>query len=142
MNTAQMSAQISNLVEEGKAKRVFTIHIMSFGYKNGMPVSADMVFDARFIPNPFYVKSLRDLTGNNKKVSNYVMRQPVADDFFRTALDQLEAIVPGYIREGKYHLNLAFGCTGGHHRSVAMAIRVAQALRDKGYRVTLEHRDL
>ena len=101
-----------------------------------------MILDVRCLPNPYYVKSLRKLTGNNKKVSDYVMRSPVAEAFFQSVMDQLEVVVPGYIQEGKYHLNLAFGCTGGHHRSVAMAVRVAQALRDKGYRVTLEHRDL
>ncbi|MBQ1396156.1 MAG: RNase adapter RapZ [Eubacterium sp.] len=136
-----LKAEIERLFGEG-GRNSFAFNIQSFGYKNGLPGEVDAIMDCRCLPNPYYVPSLKKLTGKNKKVSNYVMRQPVADDFFRTALDQLEAIVPGYIREGKYHLNLAFGCTGGHHRSVAMAIRVAQALRDKGYRVTLEHRDL
>lgn len=142
MNTAQMSAQISNLVEEEKDKRVFTIHIMSFGYKNGMPVSADMVFDARFIPNPFYVKSLRDLTGNNKKVSNYVLKHDITQQFMDKIEDMIVQLIPYYMSEGKFSLSVCFGCTGGHHRSVALANELNRRLTESGKRTTLEHRDL
>ncbi len=141
LKAAGLKAEIERLFGEG-GNNSFAFNIQSFGFKNGLPGEADMILDARCLPNPYYVRSLRKLTGNNKKVSNYVMKQPIAETFYQSVIDQLDALVPGYIREGKYHLNLAFGCTGGHHRSVAMAARVAQTLRDKGYRVTLEHRDL
>ena len=107
-----------------------------------MPTEADLVFDMRFIPNPYYVPSLKRLTGNNKKVYSYVFKQSVAEKFVGDLLNLLEDLIPSYIKEGKQHLNLAFGCTGGQHRSVAMADRMAKELRDRGYRITLEHRDL
>ena len=115
---------------------------MSFGYKKGLALGSDMVFDMRFIPNPYYVKSLRALTGNNKKVRDYVMKQTVAQDFLQRTEQLILDLIPSYMREGKYNLNLAFGCTGGHHRSVAAANEMAQRLRAAGKRVTVEHRDL
>ncbi|MGI6177806.1 MAG: RNase adapter RapZ [Eubacterium sp.] len=119
----------------------FAINIISFGYKFGIPPEADLVIDVRFIPNPYYVASLRKLTGRNKKVSSYVMKQPISGKFIESFKSMLDLIIPGYIKEGKYHLNIAFGCTGGQHRSVAIACEMAEQLRNAGYRVTLEHRD-
>ena len=119
----------------------FAINIISFGYKYGIPPEADLVIDVRFIPNPYYVASLRKLTGRNKKVSSYVMKQPISGRFIESFKGMLDIIIPGYIKEGKYHLNIAFGCTGGQHRSVAIACEMAEELRNAGYRVTLEHRD-
>ncbi|MBQ6496297.1 MAG: RNase adapter RapZ [Firmicutes bacterium] len=142
LKTAQMYAEISNLVAEGQDKRAFTINIMSFGYKNGMPVSADMVFDARFIPNPFYVKSLRELTGNNKKVSKYVLKHDITQQFMDKIVDMIVQLIPYYMNEGKYSLSVCFGCTGGHHRSVALANELHRRLNELGKRTTLEHRDL
>lgn len=101
-----------------------------------------MVFDMRFVPNPYYVKSLRSLTGNNKKVRDYVMKQEVARDFMDRTEKMLLDLIPYYMKEGKYSLNLAFGCTGGQHRSVSAANEMADRLRAKGKRVTVEHRDL
>ena len=101
-----------------------------------------MIYDMRFIPNPYYVKSLKNLTGNNKKVREFVMRQQVTGEFLDKLMPMLEFLIPYYVKEGKYNLNLAFGCTGGHHRSVATANEVAERLRQQGKRVTLEHRDL
>ena len=118
------------------------INVKSFGYKRGIPIEADLVLDMRFIPNPYYLPSLKRLTGNNKKVSAYVLRQKITQDFIKAELEMLEMLIPAYIKEGKYHLNIAFGCTGGQHRSVAMADIISKELRAKGYRVTLEHRDI
>ena len=101
-----------------------------------------MVFDMRFVPNPYYVKSLRSLTGNNKKVRDYVMKQEVARDFMDRTEKMLLDLIPYYMKEGKYSLNLAFGCIGGQHRSVSAANEMADRLRAKGKRVTEEHRDL
>ena len=141
MKVSDLQGEIGRLFTEG-GKNSFSINIRSFGYKRGIPSEADFVFDMRFIPNPYYVQSLRKLTGNNKKVSNYVMKSPLSIKFLEDALSMLEDLIPGYIKEGKQHLNIAIGCTGGQHRSVAMADKMAQELRERGYRITLEHRDL
>ena len=142
MKTAQLWAEIKHLVTSGENKKTFMFNVMSFGYKKGIPLAADMVFDMRFIPNPYYVPSLKKLTGNNKKVFHYVMKQQVAADFAARLTDMLDAVIPAYMNEGKYHLNIAFSCTGGQHRSVSMANHMAEVFREKGYRVTLRHRDL
>ena len=141
MKVSDLQVEIGRLFSEGGANS-FAINIRSFGYKRGIPTEADLVFDMRFIPNPYYKSSLRKLTGNNKKVYNYVFRQPVAEKFIGDILNLLEDLIPNYIKEGKQHLNVAMGCTGGQHRSVAMADRLAMELRERGYRITLEHRDL
>ena len=120
----------------------FNVNISSFGYKYGIPMETDITFDLRFIPNPYYVKSLRKLTGNNKKVSAYVFRHEIAEEFVKQFFDLMNMLIPGYIKEGKHHINIAFGCTGGHHRSVAVANRVAEIFRQDGKLVTVNHRDL
>lgn len=142
LKVAELKQEISKIFEEGSGKSSFLINIKSFGYKRCIPIEADLVLDMRFIPNPYYLPSLKRLTGNNKKVSSYVLRQKVTQDFIKAELEMLEMLIPAYIKEGKYHLNIAFGCTGGQHRSVATADEVAKELRAKGYRVTLEHRDI
>lgn len=142
LKVAELKQEISKIFEEGSGKSSFLINIKSFGYKRGIPIEADLVLDMRFIPNPYYLPSLKRLTGNNKKVSSYVLRQKVTQDFIKAELEMLDMLIPAYIKEGKYHLNIAFGCTGGQHRSVATADEVAKELRAKGYRVTLEHRDI
>ncbi|MBF1138498.1 MAG: RNase adapter RapZ [[Eubacterium] sulci] len=142
LKVAELKQEISKIFEEGSGKSSFLINIKSFGYKRGIPIEADLVLDMRFIPNPYYLPSLKRLTGNNKKVSSYVLRQKVTQAFIKAELEMLEMLIPAYIKEGKYHLNIAFGCTGGQHRSVATADEVAKELRAKGYRVTLEHRDI
>ena len=117
MKSAQLWAEIKHLLTSGENQKTFIINIMSFGYKRGTPMAADMVFDMRFIPNPYYVKSLRPLTGNNAKVSRYVLKHKVTNDFLDKAMDMIEMLAPFYIKEGKYSLNVCIGCTGGHHRS-------------------------
>ena len=142
MKTAQLWAEIKQIITSGESQKSFTINITSFGYKRGTPMAGDMVFDMRFIPNPYYVKSLRPLTGNNAKVSRYVLKHQVTQDFIEKALDMVEMLIPFYIKEGKYSLNICIGCTGGHHRSVAVANELNRRLRQMGKRTTLEHRDL
>ena len=142
MKTAQLWAEIKQIITSGESQKSFTINITSFGYKRGTPMAGDMVFDMRFIPNPYYVKSLRPLTGNNAKVSRYVLKHQVTQDFIEKALDRVEMLIPFYIKEGKYSLNICIGCTGGHHRSVAVANELNRRLRQMGKRTTLEHRDL
>lgn len=142
MNTARLWEEIKGLITSGESEKTFAFNIMSFGYKHGLPLGADMVFDMRFIPNPYYIRSLRPLTGKNKKVSDYVLKQEKAQEFLRMANELLACLVPAYMREGKYSLHLAFGCTGGHHRSVAMANEMARILEEQGKRIVVEHRDL
>jgi UPF0042 nucleotide-binding protein len=115
---------------------------MSFGYKKGIPQEADWVVDARFIPNPYYVQSLRKLTGNNKKVANYVLGKDVTTEVLNRYTELIRKEIPNYIKEGKYSLTIAIGCTGGQHRSVALANEIARIFREEGRRVTLEHREL
>lgn len=142
LSKAQMAAEIRNIVNSGKDKRTFTVNIMSFGFKYGMPVIADMMFDARFIPNPYYVKSLKDLTGNNKKVREFVMKHEIAQFFMNEVTESIESLIPYYEKEDKHALTVCFGCTGGQHRSVSLANELNDRLVADGIRTTLEHRDL
>ena len=141
-NNARLASEISNIVGAGKDDRTFTVNIMSFGYKNGMPVSADMVFDTRFLPNPFYVEELKHKTGNDAEVRDYVMSHDIAKLFAEEVEGMIEVLIPFFKKEGKFSLSVCFGCTGGHHRSVTLANDLNGRLSGKGIRTTLEHRDL
>ncbi len=116
--------------------------LTSFGYKHGLPLDTDLVIDCRFLPNPHWVEELRDLTGLDEPVREYVLGQPVSGQFLDELLSLLELLLPAYVREGKSYLTLALGCTGGHHRSVAIAEEVARRLRQRGYDPKVTHRDL
>jgi UPF0042 nucleotide-binding protein len=142
MKSAQLSEEIKKLLLSEEDTPGFTLSIQSFGYKHGIPLDADMVFDVRFIPNPFYLKSMRRLTGNSEKVSNYVLKFPQTQEFLKTIHDLINKLIPYYTKEGKYHLVLAFGCTGGQHRSVAIANELARQFLEEGKRVVNVHRDL
>ncbi|MCI6012612.1 MAG: RNase adapter RapZ [Firmicutes bacterium] len=142
LKVAEFNAQLDNLFNDGKEQDSFLIDIQSFGFKKGVPQEADIVMDVRFIPNPYYVPSLKNLTGNNKKVAQYVLKHRVTKEFIDSLHTMLARLIPCYIKEGKYSLRIAFGCTGGHHRSVAVANEMARIFREEGRRVTLEHRDL
>ena len=141
-NNARLAAEITNIVGSGKDDRTFTVNVMSFGYKHGMPVSADMVFDARFLPNPFYVEELKNKTGNDQEVRDYVMGHDIARLFANEVQGMIEVLIPFYKQEGKFSLSVCFGCTGGHHRSVTLANELNERLTARGIRTTLEHRDL
>lgn len=142
LKVAEFNAELNKLFTEEGDKSSFVLNIMSFGYKHGIPIEADWVLDVRFIPNPYYVPSLKHLTGNNKKVSQYVLRQDISKEFVNRIQELLKRLIPCYIKEGKYSLTVAFGCTGGHHRSVAIANEMHRIFTEEGRRVTLEHRDL
>lgn len=129
-------------VENAVSEQSFAINITSFGFKYGIPMESDLVFDMRFIPNPYYVESMKRLTGNNKRVSAYVLKHQVAQDFLAQFTMLMKSVIPGYIKEGKYHLNISIGCTGGQHRSVAMANELNRILKKEGYKVKLKHREL
>ena len=142
MKTAQLWEELRDILISEVSEKAFSINITSFGFKYGTPMSTDMIFDARFIPNPYYVQSLRKLTGNNKKVSNYVLKHEIAQEFLDKAIEMIDLLVPHYMREGKYSLSIGVGCTGGHHRSVAIANELHRRLKKSGHRVVIEHRDL
>ena len=142
MKVSEFGDEMSKIFESGNEGKTFILNIMSFGFKKGLPQEADWVVDARFIPNPYYVQSLRKLTGNNKKVANYVLGKDVTKEFFNRYTELIRREIPNYIKEGKYSLTIAIGCTGGQHRSVALANEIARIFREEGRRVTLEHREL
>lgn len=143
LKVSAMHEELGRLFEKGPERESkFALNIISFGYKYGVPEETDVAIDMRFIPNPFYVPSLRKLTGNNKKVRKYVLKYAVTREFIRRFDELIGVLAPCYMKEGKYHLNIAFGCTGGQHRSVVMANEMARIFREEGYRVTLRHREL
>ncbi|AMY13738.1 RNase adaptor protein RapZ [Limosilactobacillus reuteri] len=120
----------------------FYVEVMSFGFKYGLPLDADIVMDVRFLPNPFYIPELKHLTGNDPAVQNYVMQSPLAKEFYQHLRSLLEIALPGYIKEGKSSLTIAIGCTGGQHRSVTIANKLSADLKEKGYKVNTYHRDI
>lgn len=122
--------------------RTLAITVSSFGFKYGLPVDADIVMDVRFLPNPYYDPALRPYTGLDEPVREFVLGNAETDAFLSRWLPLLETVVPGYIMEGKHHLAIGLGCTGGMHRSVALAETTAEFLRDCGYRVAVSHRDV
>lgn len=142
LKVAEMNSELDKLFESKTKKDTFVINFMSFGYKHGMPTEADWVIDVRFIPNPYYVSSLKRLTGNNKKVAQYVMKQDVTKEFVNRIQEIITRLVPCYVKEGKCSLTVAFGCTGGQHRSVTLANEFYKIFTSQGWRVTLEHREL
>ncbi len=119
-----------------------TINIISFGFKYGIPLDADNVFDVRFMANPYYVDSLKDLTGEDKEVKDYILKWPITKRFYDKFFELIEFLIPEYEKEGKSHLSIAIGCTGGHHRSVTTAVKLKDFLDSKGYKVTVNHRDI
>jgi len=128
--------------EFGGTERIpFTVNIMSFGFKHGLPLDADLVFDLRFLPNPFYIPDLRPLTGLQEEVSSYVLQWPEAKLFYKKLVDLLEFLIPQYEREGKSQLVIAVGCTGGKHRSITFAEALTKEFKNQ-YHVVTTHRDL
>ncbi len=141
MKAADLKNKLNEIFSSEHTLNTFVINVISFGFKNGIPLTADMVMDVRFLPNPFYVKSLKKLTGNSKKVKAFVLKQEESVEYINRVAKMVEDIIPSFEREGKNHLNLAFGCTGGQHRSVVVANEIAKIFRDHGRIVTLEHRE-
>ncbi len=119
------------------------VTVMSFGFKHGIPADADLVFDVRFLPNPFYIDEMKRKTGNDKEVQDYVMSFKEAGQFLEKLADMIKFLMPNYVKEGKYRLVIAIGCTGGKHRSVTLANELYKRLKDEGkYGIKLYHRDV
>ncbi|WP_148866805.1 RNase adapter RapZ [Thermosediminibacter litoriperuensis] len=138
---AQLKEEIVRRFIETEKETGLLINIVSFGFKLGIPLDADLVFDVRFLPNPFYVDELRPLSGNDPQVKDFVMKWPESRKFLDKLFDLIQFLIPCYIREGKSQLVIAIGCTGGRHRSVAMANELTALLRNQGYKVIIDHRD-
>ena len=127
---------------QNPGRRPLVVSVVSFGYRFGIPSDADLVFDVRFLPNPHFVPRLRPFTGKDPRVARYIRSFPQTGEFLRRIESLLAYLIPLYIREGKSYLTIAFGCTGGRHRSVALAEQVRRALTKKGYAARVAHRDL
>lgn len=141
--TAKLKGELRRLFLQGQENREhMTVNITSFGFKHGIPREADLVFDVRFLPNPFYVPELRTATGLETAVRDYVFRGGQAEKFLARLEDMLKFLLPCYVEEGKTALVIAVGCTGGHHRSVAIAHELCGFVSGLGYAVTENHRDL
>lgn len=142
LTLGQLRSKLLSLFSKGTEEGKMEVHVMSFGFKHGVPMEADLVFDVRFLPNPYYVQELRSLTGLNEGVRNYVFSSPQSDEFLKKLIDFVTYLLPRYAEEGKTALVIAIGCTGGHHRSVAIAHALAQAIASQGFPVNESHRDM
>lgn len=141
MTPGELKEELRKIYLEGKPTDNLMIHITSFGFKHGIPLDADLVFDVRFLPNPYYIEELKDLTGKDVEVRDYVMKSPVSIKFSEKLIDLIDFLIPHYVKEGKNQLVIAIGCTGGKHRSVTIAHVLEQRLRQKNYRVILNDKD-
>ncbi|HHW15454.1 MAG TPA: RNase adapter RapZ [Firmicutes bacterium] len=138
----ELKTQITQAFATDQDLTGLSIRVLSFGYRFGLPLDADLVFDVRFLPNPHWVEELRPHTGLEPEVRDYVLGSPLSREYLERLQSLLSFMLPGFVKEGKTQLVVAFGCTGGRHRSVAMAEAAAAFLRDQGYRVQVEHRDV
>ena len=138
----QLREVILQLFSKISSKKKMSITLTSFGYKFGIPYDNDLIMDVRFLPNPFFVSELRDLSGNDKSVHNYVMRNEVAEKFQKKFLSLINFLIPQYEKEGKTYLTLGVGCTGGQHRSVVVINSLKKILSKKGYLARVVHRDM
>lgn len=141
LSARQLVQRIANHFGDETSDKL-KISILSFGFKNGVPVDADMVFDVRFLPNPFWIPELRPKSGLSRDVASYVLKHAAAQRFQDHMVELLETVTPGYLAEGKHQVTVAIGCTGGKHRSTSMSEELSERLRAKGFPTTVLHRDL
>ncbi len=142
MSASELREEISHIFVKGGKSEGLMINVLSFGFKYGIPLDSDMVFDVRFLPNPYYIETLKKYSGNDEGVREYVMKWPAALEFMKKLVDMVEFLIPHFIKEGKTQLVIAIGCTGGRHRSVTMANLLSQTLKNNNHRVITEHRDI
>lgn len=140
--TRELKVELDKIFVRNESYNSLNVHVMSFGFKYGIPVDADLVFDVRFLPNPFYIEELKHKTGNNQEVRDYVMQFEESNEFLKKLVDMVQFLIPNYVKEGKYQLVIAIGCTGGKHRSVTLANALYEQMKDKGdYAIQISHRD-
>lgn len=141
--TRELKEELDRIFIKDEEYNNLIITVMSFGFKHGIPADADLVFDVRFLPNPFYIDELKHQTGNDKPVQEYVMSFPESGIFLDKLTDMLDFLIPNYVKEGKYRLVIGIGCTGGKHRSVTLANALYDRMKDKGkYGIKIYHRDV
>ena len=141
--TRELKSELHKIFVENKDYKNLYISVESFGFKYGIPKDADLVFDVRFLPNPYYIEELRPMSGNDQPVRDYVMENETAQDFLKKLVDMVEFLIPNYIKEGKTQLIIGIGCTGGKHRSVTLANELYRALnQNDSYGLRIEHRDI
>ena len=136
-----LQKRISDIVSQAGGEPSLRVDVLSFGFKRGLPREGDLVFDVRFLPNPFYIPELGHHTGLDEDVRSFVLEHPVTQEFLVKCMDMISFLLPNYITEGKHRLVIAVGCTGGAHRSVAIAEYIGQQIRELGYNVNVNHRD-
>lgn len=141
-NVHQLRHKIEESFSHSKNERQLLIQVTSFGFRHGVPTDSDLVFDVRFLPNPNYIPAFKHLTGKNPSVARYIRTFPQTIEFIARISDLLSYLLPHYVAEGKSYLTIAFGCTGGHHRSVMIAGEIRKRLAAVGYRVKESHRDI
>ena len=142
LNLSKLQQRLVNIFMDDQEYKALNISIKSFGFKYGLPIEADLVFDVRFMPNPFYIPELREKTGLDGLVSDYVFSLDVSNDFFTRLCDMIKFLLPHYMEEGKRYLVICIGCTGGRHRSPAISQAIAEFLSEQGYPVDCIHRDI
>ena len=142
MMPQQLRSKLRSIFDTGEERKGLAVTVYSFGFKHGAPTDADLVIDVRFLPNPYYNPDLRDLTGLDAPVRDFVMLRDETIEFRKRWQGLLDVVMPGYVAEGKQQLAIGVGCTGGQHRSVALAESTGDYLKSKGYRVSVAHRDL
>lgn len=143
MLTRELKKELEKIFVNNQSFKNLFVTILSFGFKNGIPSDSDLVFDVRFLPNPYYVSELKNKTGNDKEVQDYVMGMEAAHIFLKQLVEMLQFLIPNYILEGKNQLVISIGCTGGKHRSVTLANKLYEVLESRGgYGVKVQHRDI
>jgi len=142
LNVHELRDRLRELFSEHVVDGHLQVSVVSFGYKHGLPIDVDLVFDCRFLPNPHWVEELRPLTGLDESVRDYVLSSPGTEAFLAQLDQLLELTLPGYEREGKAYLSIGIGCTGGRHRSVVLAEQLGERVRGHGYRAAVHHRDV
>lgn len=142
LNVHQLRDEILRLFSQIASPPTMVIHLVSFGYKYGLPFDADLVMDVRFLPNPFFVPELKSLDGNQPAVVDYVLKSPETKAFLREFFKLTAFLIPAYQKEGKSNLTIAIGCTGGRHRSVTIVQALADFLKKKGWSANVRHRDI
>lgn len=140
--TREFRSELEKIFINEEEYNNFIVTIVSFGFKYGIPRDADMVFDVRFLPNPYYIPELKAMTGNERKVQDFVMNAPESEEFMDKLKDMMQFLIPNYRKEGKNQLVVAIGCTGGKHRSVTLANSLYRALLSSSYSIRIEHRDI
>lgn len=142
LKKTELQEELNQLFLAEDDQNLLHLSLISFGFKYGIPRDADLVMDVRFLPNPYYVESLREKTGNDQEVQDYVLKWPSTDKFYEKFFDLIDFLLPEYKKEGKSHLSIAIGCTGGKHRSVTTVNKLAEFLTDKEFNINIEHRDI